>query len=428
MYVRSRTLACVGIAVAVLLVGCSSSGSSAKKGSTTTTSSSGSAAAKGVTSDSIKIGMNYVDTEALKKANVNQDLGDWPGAATALVNQINKAGGINGRKIILVNQPIDASSGLVADAPCVKLTEDDKVFVVGGFFLLDQVNCVVGTHATAAVGGTVTAERLAKAKAPWITWNPGANQTDQIIAALKKKGALKGKIGVFAGVASDATTMNDEVVPALKKAGVTPVDTAVQDAPVTDTAAVQNKVDIIAERFKSAGVTSVVLVGQGGANWPAYMQQNPYTPKLLFLSSDAVKAFTSNSATTNTKILESGYTGGPYGPDQAVYDEPTMQECVKTLKQAGLKLPPPSASTNPLVQEYQAALNVCPPMALLKAWLTAAGKDLNNKTLGTAINGLKVKVPGDPTPRTYSPQHLDGNPSAYLFVWDPKTKKLVLAK
>ncbi len=383
---------------------------------------------RGVTPTSIKIGVNYVDAEALKKANRNQDLGDWPGAATALINKINKAGGIHGRKIILVNQPIDASSGLVSDAPCVKLTEDDKVFLVAGFFLLDQVNCVVGTHATAVVGGMVTPERLAKAKAPWVTPIGGANQTVQIIKALKAKGALKGKIGVFAGLASDAKAMNDEVVPALKKVGVTPVDTAVMDAPATDTAAVQDKVDIIAESFKSAGVTSVVAVGQAGSNWPQYMERNPYRPKLLFLNPTAVTGYTGNSASTNTDILKGGFTGGPYGPDQAVFEEPTMQDCVKTLKKAGVESPSPANSPDTSVIKYQAALNVCPPIYLMKALLQAAGRNLNYKTLGAAINGLKVKIPGDPTPRTYSSKALDGNPSAYLFVWDPKTKKLVLAK
>ena len=42
-----------------------------------------------------------------------------------------------------------------------------------------------------------------------------------------------------------------------------------------------------------------------------------------------------------------------------------------------------------------------------------------NKT----VYGLKVKIPGDPTERTYGPPPAaDGNPQAYLFAWD-KTKK-----
>ena len=68
-------------------------------------------------------------------------------------------------------------------------------------------------------------------------------------------------------------------------------------------------------------------------------------------------------------------------------------------------------------------------MALLKAWLTAAGTDLNYGTLGTAIDGLKVSVPGDPTERTYGPPPAaDGNPTAYIFAWDPAAKDFAITK
>ena len=39
----------------------------------------------------------------------------------------------------------------------------------------------------------------------------------------------------------------------------------------------------------------------------------------------------------------------------------------------------------------------------------------------------QVSVSGDPTPRVYGPDALDGNGKAYLFVWDP-AKKAYVAK
>ena len=68
---------------------------------------------------------------------------------------------------------------------------------------------------------------------------------------------------------------------------------------------------------------------------------------------------------------------------------------------------------------------MCPVIDVLKAWLQAAGKNLNYGTLSTAIDGLKVKVSGDPTERVFSPTALDGNAKAYLFNWDPATKAYV---
>ena len=90
-------------------------------------------------------------------------------------------------------------------------------------------------------------------------------------------------------------------------------------------------------------------------------------------------------------------------------------------------MPTPGPSDDPGKQPYQAAFLACPAVALTKAWLQAAGPDLNYGTLGSAIDGLKVAIPGDPTPRTFGPPPAaDGNPTAYLFAWDPATKDFVI--
>ena len=64
----------------------------------------------------------------------------------------------------------------------------------------------------------------------------------------------------------------------------------------------------------------------------------------------------------------------------------------------------------------------------MKAWLTAAGEDLNYGTLQAALDtGFEVAVPGDPSPRTYGPApDSDGSPTAYLFAWDDDAQDLVL--
>jgi ABC-type branched-subunit amino acid transport system substrate-binding protein len=431
--VLRRNLACVGIASALLLVGCTSGGSSAKAGNTTpptTAAPSATGPAPGVTADSVKIGVTYVDTAALKKVGLNYDLGDWAGAAKALIAKINAAGGINGRKIDATYVKVDPTGPSSAQAACVKLTEDDNVFLVSGFFVADAVNCVVDTHKTAVIGGTQSAERLKNAKAPWVTTQPGAQFGSRVIQALKANGSLDGKVGVFVGQAEDAATLNNDTVPALKAAGVTPVETAVMDAPVSDTAAIQNKVNLIAQKFQSSGVDTVVLAGQAAANWPTYMASNPYHPKLLFLDVIGARAFVTNKSTTDTSLLEGSIAGGPYGPDQAIFNEPQMQACVKTLTAAGVKTPAPDTlpAGDTSNQPFQAAFQMCPVMDLMKALLEKAGKNLNYGTLGTAINGLKVNVSGDPAPRVYGPNALDGNGKAYLFTWDQAKKAYVASK
>ena len=426
-----RNLVCVGIASALLLVGCTSGGSS-KAGNTTpptTAAPSATGPAPGVTADSIKIGVTYVDTAALAKVGLHYDLGDWPGAYKALIAQINNAGGINGRKIDPIYVSVDPTGPQSAQAACVKLTEDQKVFLVSGFFVADAVNCVVDTHKTAVVGGNQTVQRLQGAKAPWVTPLPGAEQPTRVIKALKANGSLDGKVGVFVGQSEDTATLNNDIVPALKAVGVTPVDTAVMDAPVSDTAAIQNKVNLIAQKFQADGIDTVVLGGLAAANWPQYMASNPYRPKLMFLDITGARSFVTNKSTTDTSLLKDSIAGGPYGPDQSIFEEPTMQACVKTLTAAGVKTPAPNTLSGDVSnQPYQAAFNVCPVVDVMKALLEKAGKNLNYGTLASAIDGLKVPVSGDPTPRVFSPTELDGNATAYLFSWDPATKAYIALK
>ncbi|MCU1368628.1 MAG: hypothetical protein JWN39_4267, partial [Ilumatobacteraceae bacterium] len=93
--------------------------------------------APGVSADTIKIGVTYVDTEALKAVGLNYDLGPHAKVYQALADDINAKGGINGRKLQIVLAPIDPTNAAGADAACLKLTEDDDVFLITGFFLGD---------------------------------------------------------------------------------------------------------------------------------------------------------------------------------------------------------------------------------------------------------------------------------------------------
>jgi len=422
-----RTFAFLGIAVAMLLFfGCASDADpGASSEGTSTPAATG--PAPGVTENSIKIGITYVDTGALARNGLDYDLGDHEAVYNALIDDINANGGINGRMLEAVFAPIDPTSTQPAEAACLKLTEDDDVFIVTGFFLADAVTCPVDAHATAVVGGEMTPQRLERAKAPWLTWTPDTEQPEQVIKAFKEAGELDGKVAVFSD-ARDSELLDDHVVPVLKDLGIDPVATGLVDAPADDTAAIDDDVRLASERFQAAGADTVLLVGPSGANWPTTLQTDPsYRPKLLFLDLIAAHSFSTNGETTDLSILDGSRAGGGYGPDQARFDEPQMQACVDILKQAGLDTPPPSASTSPSDQPYQAAFQACPDIALLKAWVTAAGEDLNYGTLGAAISGLEVTIPGDPTPRTYGPPPAaDGNPTAYLFAWDPSTKDFVM--
>ena len=177
-------------AVATLLAAACTSGDTSGDDAATTTSEAGgesapvaSGPAPGVTDDSVKIGVTYVDTASLVASGLNYDLGEHEAVYDALFDQINAEGGINGRQLEPVYAPIDPTSPAPAEEACVQLTEDDDVFLITGFFLTDAVSCPVSTHETAVVGGEMTPALLEAAAAPWVTWSPDTDLPESVVAA-----------------------------------------------------------------------------------------------------------------------------------------------------------------------------------------------------------------------------------------------------
>ena len=167
----------------------------------------------------------------------------------------------------------------------------------------------------------------------------------------------------------------------------------------------------------------MLLVGPNSANWFQTMQDNPYRPKLMITDASSVQAFTANAATTDTSLLEGAVQGGPYGPNQRIFDESHMQACMDKLTKAGIDIPEPDPKDSNQ-QGFQGPWDACTHVTLLEAILKKAGKDLNYATFRQAGEHLgKVNIPGDPTPRNYGPPPAtDGRPNAYLSDWNPSTK------
>lgn len=385
--------------------------------------------APGVTDDTVKIGVTYVDSEALRAVGLNFDLGDHAAVYQALADDINASGGINGRELELVFAPIDPTNAAAAEAACLKLTEDDDVFLLTGFFLNDATMCPLEVHGTAVVGGGMTQVLVDRARAPWVTWTADADRAGVVTTQFAERGALDGSVAVYMA-AADTNEYDLYVEPVLDELGVEPVEVGVMDAPTDDINAVQNSVKLLAERFKSSGADTVLLVGIGAANYPQFaVDDTSYRPTLLFTDGQAARSFATSDATTDTSILVGSLSGNNYGPDQAVFDEPTFQECVAILSAAGVETPEPSSfdPDDRSNQPYQAAFQACPDVWLIKAILQRAGANLNYGTFAAAFDGLTITIPGDPTERTYGPfPAADGDPEVYLFGWDETTKSFVL--
>src|SRR5689334_10369549 len=105
-----------------LLVGCTA-GDDTGEGADATDETPGSTPvptgpSPGVTDDSVKVGITYVDLEALGDI-VTLDHGDYEVAYNAVIDDINADGGVNGRTIEPVFAPINPIGTDSADASCL---------------------------------------------------------------------------------------------------------------------------------------------------------------------------------------------------------------------------------------------------------------------------------------------------------------------
>jgi len=372
----------------------------------------------GVTDDAVRIGVTYVDLESLGDV-VDIRHGDYPGSYEALFDAINAAGGINGRTLEPVIVPINPVGTDSADAACVQLTEDEDVFVVMGFFLDDPV-CPLVTHETATIGGTLRTEVQGQAEVPWYTTGSSTGFQSDIVRAMADGDELDGTLGVFAGPGQEAF-LNDEMLPLLEELGIDVAESAVVDAPPDDITAINAAVGTIGERFESSGVDQVLILGTSGLTWASGVEPSDYRPQLLLTDPNSILAYATDAAGRDLSVLDGAVAGNLYGGPQNQWELASMQECIGTIQDAGVDVdepdsfPPGTDDAN-----FTAPFAACRDVALLEALLDAAGEDLNYGTLAAGAEGLEVDSPVQPDPMVYgSGDAADGDPTAYLFDWDP---------
>jgi hypothetical protein len=419
------------LAALLLVAGCTSGDddtADATSDSTTTTAGDGSTTSTveevptgpspGVTDDAIKVGVTYVDLEAIRELT-NIDHGDYEAAYRALFDDINAKGGINGRKLEPVFAPVSPIGTAPADEACVKLTQDEKVFVVLGFFQADAVLCYVETNQTAIIGGTMTPDRLQRASVPWFSTEASSDFEADAIRQLAEDGVLDGELAVVA-TTQDEAALRSTVEPLLDELSIEPVETAIIDAPEDDVAAQNAAVAVIAERFRSAGATKVLVVGGGGLVWANGVESTNYRPELIFTTLNSISAYTEDTAGRDLSVVEGSVAGALFGPAEDSFADASMKDCLAVLSAAGVEVKDPAELAQGEPETFVSASNACHNMALFTAIAEAAGEQLNYGTFRKAGEELgEVTIPGYPDPFTYGPPpSTDGDPVVYIFTWD----------
>ena len=215
---------------------------------------------RGVTADSIKIGVLLLDLELLKEsAGIELKWGDNEGQYREAIAAVNDAGGVLGRMIDPVYVYVDPLSETGYQEACVQLTEDEQVFAVIGFVRpADSALCYTETGDTPFVGylSDITSDVFERSVLPIVTSNPLPERLDvALVDVVAETGALEGKTIAVLG---NTDERNAVVAEALAANGYEAVDMVVTNQPTDDVVADAAELDIVIERWASQGVDYVV--------------------------------------------------------------------------------------------------------------------------------------------------------------------------
>jgi hypothetical protein len=421
-----RRWAAAAIAVA-LLAGCATSGDDDDSASSNTSSKPGNseltASATGVTADSIKLGFSYIDLQTLAESGIIKiDHGPYEEIIKTLVDDVNAKGGINGRKLDLVTAKYSPIGNTEQLAACTKLTEDDKVFAVLNGLINENNLCIVQQHSTVLVNGTgLSAERLAKARAPWATYSASAERgVEALVKVLDENGELEGHtIGIYAAQGGNKSLI-DIAVKELKNAGYKVADTALNDAPEGDVQASTAQDKVIAQRMKDAGVDTLINVGLfiPGADFDAA----DFHPRMYSLDAGniAAAAFTNPlgkfpfvgglGATASTKQV---YDDAEFKRCRDVYEKATGKE-IKTQQQEDLD----GKSSG-----FTAMAIACTTLQIFTAAAKAAGPNLTNDSFREGLESIgKIDLANTPV-ASFGPDKPDGQDSFQLLQFDATWKE-----
>src|SRR5581483_4762257 len=195
----------------------------------------------------------------------DKEYGEQINAIHLFVNQINRGGGINGRKINPIIDSFDPLNDANSSALCKQWTEGSPaVFAVLdgiGTWEGDNQLCVTQQGHTPLLSAWTTTSDWTQLGSPYLWWL-GADDAP-VFSALVKWGLSSGRLSkntkvgvVVTDQAADQSAMNYYLLPDLKKAGITPVVETVPGNP-SAASATNSAAPLAVEKLKAAGVQTV---------------------------------------------------------------------------------------------------------------------------------------------------------------------------
>lgn len=222
----------------------------------------------GVTKDSIKIGLVYIDYTTIADF-VDFQRGDQEKIAQAFVDDVNARGGVLGRKLVPVYKkyiPIPGTN-VFSTTVCTELTDDEDVFAVLGV-VYDATGraqlCLSKDHRTIHIGHEMSEEWLNASKGLMLT--PDSTKEAKIrvlFALLKREQTLKNRQKAVTLTDQDgAKLVKESVNPGLDSLGIKRGTAGVLTISGTDTAEAQSQLQTYLATWESEGVDTIVLASE----------------------------------------------------------------------------------------------------------------------------------------------------------------------
>jgi len=347
-----------------------------------TTSVELTASSRGVTADTIRVGISMLDFAYLVENNFSpQGWGDQQGVWQAYIDDLNARGGINGRMVEPVFTFYNPIGNTEADQACLEMTEDNEVFAVLGGFVgpAEGSNvCIVDAQNTILVGGVQDEERLAVAEAPWL-W-PGSlrpRRTESFVQLLLENDYLDEtkKVAVVAG--KQAENDMETAAQILRDNGVEPVEVILQDATSGDIEAEDTNWAVIAERLKDAGVDTVFAMGSITSTVRG-LSTHEVDAQLLVLDADELASL---GESVEPEAAEGVVTITGLSGDE-LWQSEGVAPCIEVFSAAfpDVELKLPSEHEEGDEQWYNGIQSYCARLDLFEMVATAAGADLTPET------------------------------------------------
>ncbi len=375
---------------------------------------------RGVTEDTITIGVTMLDFEDLTERNLSPNgWGDQQLVMQTYIDDINANGGINGRMIEPIYEFYTPVGTTVAAEVCTRLTKDEEIFaIVGGFLGPAETEnvCITDTNNTVLVNGVQTAERLEQSKAPWI--QPGSlnnRRLEAFVDILDGDGRLQGRnVAIIGSV--EREDVFEEAIEVVEAKGIEPVLSAINDVPQGDIVAENARWQVLAENLRAANADAVLVIGSGQAAARGIFE-NGLDIETWFLERTALD----NPGENTTAEMIDGIITSTGLTNDEIYEEAGTQQCREIFFAANPGIVEdklPSEYVEGEEQWFNPIMSYCRWLQLFTQVATAAGPDLTPETFLAAAESFgDITLPGLPF-ASLGPGKYDADDSFRLSVFD----------